>query len=372
MAAQSPLKGSSGRSGWIAPLIVLPLVVGLVFAAHSWVKTREKRVAGAEVELQAETTESRQNAKETERKVAHSSDSHDEDSYESPKRTAREEEGKGLWAWFKGLFGGGESDDKQSRNKMAHQLESGEGDLTGEHSDGTGANGQNEGVTTRKSAVVIPVASSDDCPAYEVTGLGPERERVSRADWKEFMALYHESKASLLKWVTLQDGKWTPEQIEKISALIKNQKIQRPPTFEEPDLSWRGVSVLTQDPQENPLLRVGGGFVRLVQTDTRRARFELTRLLAQVVLPCELKAQKVESPWATVSACFGVTEEAKCEAGTYSDLGWAISSAVAREVSPPGCKIPAFAEVKLQECVQTALALPVSQSRSVASKAEAQ
>jgi len=218
--------------------------------------------------------------------------------------------------------------------------------------------------------VVIPVAQSENCPAYEINGLGPDRERVKRDEWKAFMTVYHEVKADLLKWVSLQKGKWTDEQVERVTALVKNQKIQRPPTYEEPDLSWRGVSVLTQDHQENPLLRVGGGFVRLTQTDLRRARFELTRLLTQVALPCELKAQKVESPWGALSSCFGVTDEPKCEPGTFSDLGWAISTSVAVEVSPPGCRIPALAEAKTGECVRTALAFPVATKRSVASQDE--
>jgi len=365
MSAQSPLKGSSGASAWVAPLIVLPMVVGLVFAAHSWVKSREARKTAAitaeKNPAQTEISEKskREVATEVKAKVAESGDS-----YESSARSVSDSQsGTGIWGWFTSLF----SSSKGSSSKVASRINpsgSIEELSEGEEESPRGKRGGTNAIT------LIPVAESDDCPAYEIRGLGPERERVSKADWQSFMALYHEVKADILKWVSLQNGKWTSQQIETVSSLIREQKIQRPPTYEEPDLSWRGVAVVTQDEAEKPLLRVGGGMIRLMQSDRRRARFELTRLLSQVALPCHIKSAGVESPWGELSSCFGVKDEPRCEVGSYSDLGWAISTAVAVELSAPGCKIPALNEPKLKQCVSAALAMPVPGSRSVASDSE--
>jgi hypothetical protein len=54
--------------------------------------------------------------------------------------------------------------------------------------------------------------------------------------------------------------------------------------------------------------------------------------------------------------CMGLKEQdwdatKSCAAGSQSEAGWAVASAVAAKVSPPGCVLPAFQNAAVFQCV---------------------
>jgi hypothetical protein len=212
---------------------------------------------------------------------------------------------------------------------------------------------------TATAAKTEPAAVSGACEQVELRGDGPEITKVSKEDWAAVMKTFHAVKADLLGWL----AKRRRELPERTAAVMEKQvstlRIQRPPVAEEPDLAWRGIAVWTLDSAGEPMIRVGGGFVKLVVQQPARARFELARLVAQAWTPCELARVDAGAPWEPLLKCMGVNEQHACATGSYSEGGWAVSTVMARVVADPGCNIPVFADPSYAGCLK-AVPLPRS------------
>jgi len=204
------------------------------------------------------------------------------------------------------------------------------------------------------------------CSSFELFGAGPQTETPTSRDWQKAMSLFHASKEGLLAW-TLENRWRIPDRAWALmESRVREMRLQRPPTSEEPDLAYRGVGVLTEDPEGKPLIRLGAGFIRLVSESPTRAKFEITRLIAQAWAPCELEKSKVEQPWPLLLSCLGLPADPECGAGTYSEAGWAVSSVIAAKVSPPGCELPALIEPDQLACAsKLPLPLTVSLDREI-------
>jgi hypothetical protein len=101
------------------------------------------------------------------------------------------------------------------------------------------------------------------------------------------------------------------------------------------------------------MIRVGGGFLQLVKKDPKRAKFELARLISQTWSPCELKKMKLGNIWKSTLDCLNLKElDFGCSEGSYSESGWAVSTAVALTVANPGCSIPAFNGADIAKCLK--------------------
>ncbi len=191
------------------------------------------------------------------------------------------------------------------------------------------------------------------CSSVEFPGAGPAASLVSREQWTGVMKVFHQSKADLLKWLQNHKTDFSEKTFGVMDKQIRGLMIRRPPTAEEPDLSWRGIAVWGVDNANAPVVRLGGGFVQLLKSDPARARFELTRLVAQSWAPCELERVQAGYAWAPLLKCLNVTEGIEaCGSGKISEAGWAVSSALAFEISQPGCKVPALAEDSISGCVK--------------------
>lgn len=189
------------------------------------------------------------------------------------------------------------------------------------------------------------------CLPMEYRGESPDLIHVDAKDWDRMMNEFHKGKKELLSFLKKRGSGISKDVVSKMEALVKNLKIQRPPAQEEPDLSWRGIGVITADENGVPLIRVGEGFLVLLRKNQDRARFELMRLIAQAWAPCELrKAGVLESPWASFLKCSGYDENPTCQNGSISDEGWAISSTLASLVAAPNCEIPALQREPLKTC----------------------
>lgn len=190
------------------------------------------------------------------------------------------------------------------------------------------------------------------CARVEYPGNGFQKTKVSREEWKVVTDQFHEAKRLLQTWAVKNKGTFT----EKTQALMETQlqdlKIAQPPSLEEPDLSWRGIGVWVLDDLGAPTLRLSGGFVKLAMQDSKRSLFEMTRLVAQSWAPCELKRVGADAPWNSLLKCLDSLQEQACGAGTYSEGGWAVSSSLAFELSPPGCVLPIFKNPEKKQCFQ--------------------
>jgi hypothetical protein len=192
------------------------------------------------------------------------------------------------------------------------------------------------------------------CESVEFPGDGRQSGEVSTDRWSSLMKQFHGAKADLLAWLKRESRHFNEEQLAMMEGQVRAIRIQRPPHAEEPDLHWRGTVALTRDSLGEPLLRVGTGFLTLVEKQPARARFELARIVAQTWSPCELQRLHVGKPWAGLLGCLGLEAEAQgCTDGSLGDGGWAVSSIIASRVAPPGCALPALNDEKVSACLNT-------------------
>lgn len=202
----------------------------------------------------------------------------------------------------------------------------------------------------------VSVSSNSVCTSVEIPGRGPERAGVSEEDWDKTLNLFREAKASLKKWLEKNRSDFEPQTYTVMEQQLDSLVIQRPPFLGEPDLAWRGILVLYTAHLPRPIIRMGDGFVRLAVEDPQRARFEFARTSAQLWSPCELQRLSQSegtsvNPWTPLLSCLGIRGQASCAPGSYSETGWAMSSALAVKVVPPGCEIPAFQGATYERCI---------------------
>jgi len=201
-------------------------------------------------------------------------------------------------------------------------------------------------------------ATDKTCSAIEYAGSGPDSLRVDSSVWNRFMADYHRAKDDLVDWLHRNAESFPKAQMARMELEIRETRVMRPQAQVEPDLAWRGIAAWTRPragtivENERPaLIHVSDGFLKLYQKDRARARFEITRVLAQAWAPCEMGAGKFAA-WDGLMQCLGVSaEQMGCTAGKVSEGAWAASTVVAALVSPPSCEIPAFQGDKYQACL---------------------
>ncbi len=223
------------------------------------------------------------------------------------------------------------------------------------------------------------------CESIEPAGSGPDAVDVDPALWSEFMGEYHAAKSDLIRWVSANHLQFPEKLIGQMESEIRNSRVMRPQNQIEPDLTWRGVAAWTRpragtmDANERPaLIHVGSGFLTLFKDNRARARFELSRMLAQAWSPCEMDGVRESAGWKGLLSCMGMSDDqVKCAPGAVSEATWAVSTAAASLVSNPGCQIPAFADEKSAACLKQfhrgdVVSYPIEMSveRKVASAAE--
>jgi len=190
------------------------------------------------------------------------------------------------------------------------------------------------------------------CQSIEYRGDGPRSARVTDLEWAVVTVLVDAAKDELLGWLEEHQSGFPDKTVVRMRLQLQNLAVERPPPQEEPDLAWRGIGVWTTDAQGRPAIRMGSGLVKLAAKDPRRAKFEITRLAAQSWAPCELQRAGADAAWAPLLRCLKVEEEGACGAESYSEPGWAVSSALAVILAGPGCTLPAFEDTASQNCLR--------------------
>ncbi len=199
-------------------------------------------------------------------------------------------------------------------------------------------------------------ADNGVCRSIEYRGEGPVFSNYRQHEWDRVLTQFREVKTALIEWVEKRRTDFPEKTAGLMIRQIERTRIQRPPALEEPDLTWRGIGVLSQTYKGEPLIRLGGGMIQLAQKYPARAKFELARLVAQSWSPCEMQKLEIGGAWDPLMKCLGVQDQG-CDVGTYSESGWAVSSTIAAAVAEPGCRLPAFEDATAANCLK-AIPLP--------------
>jgi len=191
------------------------------------------------------------------------------------------------------------------------------------------------------------------CIPAEIRGESLSQSSFNSDSWTKVMNHFHAGKNVLLTWLEANRKKYSPRTYEVMKERVSVLKIQRPPIVEDPDLSWRGIGVFALDSKKGEMIRIGSGFLVLAEEDSKRSKFELTRLIAQVWAPCELQRLGVtENVWLSLLQCLKMNEEQICAEGSFSEAGWAVSTLLATVLSPPGCRMPILEKEELGSCLR--------------------
>jgi hypothetical protein len=193
------------------------------------------------------------------------------------------------------------------------------------------------------------------CQSEEKPGDGFQHSQVSQTDWNLVLKQVDEVKRRIRLWMTRAQGQISETVLKQMENQLKTLRLVRPPSLEEPDLSWRGIGVWARNEAGVNELRLSRGFVSRLKTDSKRGLFELTRLILQSVGPCELARLGEESPWKPLLVCLEVSDSHGCSAGTVSEEGWAVSTSLAQMLSPPDCTLPIFETAPKQKCLQSGI-----------------
>jgi len=197
------------------------------------------------------------------------------------------------------------------------------------------------------------------CSAIEYAGSGPDELKVHPLVWDKFLADYMDAKEQLISWLKSNADSFPKTQLAKMEVEIRETRVMRPQVAVEPDLTWRGIAAWTHpktgsviEGERPAVIHVSDGFLKLYQKNRERARFEMTRVLAQAWAPCEMGAGHHWGAWNGLMECLGFSaQQMKCSPGVVSEGTWAASTAVATLVAPPGCEVPAFQGEKYHACL---------------------
>ncbi|HLE01769.1 MAG TPA: hypothetical protein VJB59_16020 [Bdellovibrionota bacterium] len=198
-------------------------------------------------------------------------------------------------------------------------------------------------------AIPDPEEAFNLCGPVEFPGNAPWVS-ISEAEWKEVQKAFSGVKRDLTAWLSKSKSRLGQPVYDSMKKRLQSTEIRIASRSEQPDIAWRGIGVWGPSVEKIPTIDVGAGFVRLLRDELRRARFELARLVAQSWSPCALEKQIQAHPWGPFLGCMQIDEGQKCGAGSYSEGGWAVSSAIAAKVAAPGCLLPAFATAESRHC----------------------
>lgn len=210
-------------------------------------------------------------------------------------------------------------------------------------------------VTKARGPASGPVSEAA-CTSVEYPGRSPESAKPTAVEWAAVMKEFHGAKFQVSHWLSEHKSQFSEKTFQWMQSRVSDAELMSPPQDQAPDLSWRGIGVLGELNTKVPLISVGAGVIKWVAEKPQRARFEFARLLAQTWAPCEIAKVDATAPWKDLVACLDLSAEADpakvCGPGSFSEAGWAVSSAIAAVASPPGCRIPAFEKATVADCMK--------------------
>lgn len=202
---------------------------------------------------------------------------------------------------------------------------------------------------------------SGACRSIEYRGDGLKFAKVDPQDWAQVEASFKGAQAGLIAWLNSHRKEFHDNTLATMENQVKSLNVELASAKNDPDLSWRGVGVYTRAQGGAPVLRLGQGFVKLVLKDPSRAKFEMTRLVAQAWAPCEILRAGGQDAWSPLLKCLDLKDESACTNGSYSEAGWAVSSVLATLVAPTSCWVAGLKDDRAVACLKK-LPLPLTLS----------
>lgn len=198
------------------------------------------------------------------------------------------------------------------------------------------------------------ITKDGTCIVGEFRGLGHAAEPGSPIEmWARTQGMFEGSRISVRKWITANQDRLGESTAEAMNAKLDQLRAVLDTREEMPDLAWRGIGVIVKDAEGADVIHLSSGFVRLVAKDPKRARWEIVRLMTQTWSPCEFKV------FNELASCLKTDPSMGCEKGGYSEAAWAISTALATTISPPGCEMKVFKQPEMSGCLAKAGTLVV-------------
>jgi hypothetical protein len=199
---------------------------------------------------------------------------------------------------------------------------------------------------------VLGDKTAETCVSAEIRGEGPKSSYVSQEDWGLVRAQFNRSKALLRAWLHRNKKGFHPKTVAAMEEQLRKMTLTRPNLKDEPDLAWRGLAFYSrgEDEKKGSEVKVTSGFSKLTAKEPLRGLFEMTRIVAQAWAPCELRRTSSKVAWDPLLKCLKIDDEGCGKAG-FSEAGWAVSTTLAANIAPPGCKIPALSN----ECLKIPL-----------------
>lgn len=188
---------------------------------------------------------------------------------------------------------------------------------------------------------------SAECRRWEPTGAIVSGDGAGEV--QAVAEIFYAAKGALVIWLEQNASRLGQERVAAMKAQLLETDVVTAGGDASSDLAWRGAAVLVRAHDGGKSeVRFGRGFAQLAKKQPEFARFEASRVLAQVWDSC------AGGPaWDGFLKCMNL-EDANargCAPGAYSEAGWAISTAIAAQASNPGCRIPALDGDRERRCV---------------------
>ena len=175
---------------------------------------------------------------------------------------------------------------------------------------------------------------------------------VSSSEWKKTLDQFHLAKRKLQKWIQGQSAYLSVSDLVLLTKQVQEARLLAPSLNRDSDLRLRGMGFWERNDQGEISLFLSSGFVNLLVRQPERGLFEMTRLLAQALAPCELQRLGVKASWRGLLSCLNIKNEMMCDRDQALEGGWAVSTSLATRVALPKCIPSVFLDAKQASCLK--------------------
>lgn len=170
---------------------------------------------------------------------------------------------------------------------------------------------------------------------------------------EKIIQMFEDSQARLLLWLKRNENQFSHSDQMRMKKRVEEARLNWASQEHLPDLMWREIVIWNESHSEDQVeVTVSPRFEKLIRLQPRRAQFEMTRALAQSWAPCQMHPDQPVTIWTEYLNCMGMIDSGSCHFTSYSEAGWAISSALASVVAGPGCVLPAFTTGMRLSCLK--------------------
>lgn len=217
----------------------------------------------------------------------------------------------------------------------------------------------------REPAAVLPVrpvtgetatlyARGSACERRDVLEDLSTKSRVSDAEIEKAVLLV---KKQILRWFEKVPTFFDRSAFLAMESRVAEARVVWGSTTQEAedgnaDLEFSSGGALIEDPVQGDFVRLGDRFGVMLEENPARAHLELTRLTMLMISPCVLKREGYNRAWDRLLVCLlGKTTAELCTKGSEAEAAWAVSTAVAVDLSGASCLLPAQERERAAQCL---------------------